>query len=158
MTGYNDARFYGASNTVSYQAPLESAIVWLTSGNKMLFQNNSDITYTGNWNNTAVYGGQIGKYSQSVGDTASFSITGSTIYISSIRLATNAGGAFNVTVDGIDQGTYSCSGLANTCSQLGYAPFLVRITGLSDTTHNVVITHTVEGTIYLDFAATPTAG
>lgn len=157
LTGFNDMRYYGMTNVPQYKASLYSAAVWIASGNKVLGQSGS-VSYTGTWNNIAVYGGAIGKYSQAIGNTATFSITGSVIYISSIMLATSAGGTFSVTVDGTVIGTYSCSGMVNTNSMISYAPFLIRIPGLTNTSHTVVITQLTAGVIYFDFAATPVSG
>lgn len=156
MSGYNDLRYYGANYT-DWQNALESAVAWLGNSTKMKAQG-SGMTYTGTWTNTAVYGGAIGKFSQTVGNTVSFGFTGSILYISSIRLTSAAGGTFDVNIDGTDYGTYSCTGFVDCDSGLGYSPFLVRLTGLANTTHTVTLTQNGAGTIYFDFAAVPNSG
>lgn len=156
LTGFNDARYYGLS-TNSYQGALESIIVWLTSGNKILLSDPS-VIYTGIWHDMEIYGGKRGKYSQYVGNTLTFSISGPIIYISAIRLASQYGGSFEVTIDGIRKGIYDCNGFEDSYSKLGYAPYLIRFDGLTNSDHKVVIKHIIPGFIYLDFAATPTRG
>jgi phospholipase/lecithinase/hemolysin len=116
--------------------------------------NSSDVTYTGSWVVTPVYKG-LGKYSATQNDYLDVNVTGDVIYIASIN-QTGAQGTFSVYVDDVLKGSYSCSGGVTSGSGTGrtYSPFLIRLTGLSNTLHEIRINVTsVSGNVYFDWIA-----
>ena len=141
LPGFNDARYVGtnASQQSAYRLALYAAVAHLAIPNsKKLKATAAGITFAGTWatNPTRSYG----KYTSTLNDTATFSRSGDTVYISTVQQLGN-GGLLNVTVDGVDKGTYSLmQAVANggAVSTMNYMPMLIRITGLGDGVHTVV--------------------
>jgi len=148
MTGANDVTYYGADadKQANYKSIIDASIAWLNIpiNNKILGQSTA-ITYTGSWSNAAYYNAAISKVSTTNGDNASFTISGSVIYVAYTMLDGNAG-QMSVTVDGISQGTLNNYGQNNstiaTFNGVNYGSGLKRISGLSNTSHTVSITVT----------------
>jgi hypothetical protein len=152
LTGFNDMRYYGAP-PADFEQILQSAIVWIASGNKIKGQDPTAWTFTGNWGAAGAYGGAMTKYTSDNGATMSCTITGSVLYLSYTKINTGVGGSFNLTIDGVDYGTFNCFGNTATYSNLGYNPCLIRIPGLSNTAHTVVITNLTSKDIFIDYIA-----
>lgn len=165
MIGTNDERIYcpspcssSASATIQgyYKSGLEALIAYLATPVKHTGRDGS-VAYAGpGWTNTAVYG--IGENSNHNGDTATFSVAGSVIYLGMIQ-QDNAPGAFSVTVDGTVAGNFSTltSGLGPTVNGVTYGAQLIRIGGLANVAHTVVIAVTslsgAANRVYLDWYA-----
>jgi lysophospholipase L1-like esterase len=152
LTGYNDMRCYGtdATKQATYSATLASALAWLALPESHKVRGTSAaVTYTGAW--TAIAQGRVGKYSATAGATASFSLTGTTIYVSYLRY-TGTAGNFTVTIDGGAPVTVSANVGVTDCVSRAFSEGLYRVTGLSAGAHTVVLTQ-VSNTLYFDWAA-----
>jgi lysophospholipase L1-like esterase len=157
LCGYNDMRCVGTdTGKQSYFGDTVYALsVWLTvpDSDKITAQS-SGVTYVGSWSDSAYYGGRLGKFSSTNGDTAAFVTKGSVAYIVISRTTATASGQFSVTVDGIDKGVWDCYGAPAPVSGLEYAPCLIRVAGLSSGSHSVVLTVVSSGgDAYFDWAA-----
>ncbi len=147
--GSNDVGSYlaDANKQSNFSAMNMAAAVYLAipNINKIKGQAGSGITYTGSWTNSTYYGGAISKQSATNGDTVSFSVSGTTIYIAYTLLDGN-GGTANVVVDGGAPIAISCFGAGGTAiattNGLTNGSALLRIAGLSAGAHSVVITVT----------------
>jgi lysophospholipase L1-like esterase len=136
MLGTNDERIYGtnASKQEFFRNGLAALAVRAASNTTNAV---SGGTYSGTWYNTVAYG--IGRYSLDQGSKLTFTVHGPVIYIGYIKQMNNEG-EFTVKVDGALKGTYSCGAVGiTTYKGLKYGPQLLRIAGLSDTTHTVEI-------------------
>jgi hypothetical protein len=121
-----------------------------------------DVIFGGTWADHNYWGagdqypygaGLVGKTSTQLGDTVTFLASGRAIYVCSIALVGSSGGQFSITVDGEDKGTYDCFG-AYGGKGSAYMPQLIRIGGLTNTEHNVVVTITSSsGTVFFDWGA-----
>lgn len=150
LTGFNDARFYG-SCVQSYIDALQSSIVYLSCSNLVKAINMGG---SGGWNITGVYGGNLGQYTSTLNNYLYTIITGSVIYICGIKLI-NGAGTFNVNIDGTIYGPYSCNGFQNTYSNISYGPFVIRIAGLTNTAHSVIISSNGDGNTFINYIASP---
>jgi hypothetical protein len=153
LLGYNDMRNYGTSapGQLTFSDTLTDALAWLAipDAAKIRGQAGSGITYTGTWINSA-YGG-LSKSTVTSGGTAAFSLTGSTLYIDYTKLAGTAG-TFTVAVDGAVVGTVNANAGATDGNGRTYSTGRLRVTGLTNTTHAVVLTQ-LTGTLYFNWAA-----
>lgn len=137
--GFNDNAWIGDDPEMqeSYKAGLLAAAAYAAIPDKIP---DASITYSGTWSTNLLR--PYGKYSATVGNSASFVAQGTAIYISTIQHTGN-GGMLQVSVDGIDMGTWN---LARTvpnggaASALTYMPYLIRIGGLKPGKHSVVAT------------------
>jgi hypothetical protein len=140
MTGYNNHRYYGTNSTYldTYDQALPAALAYLSIPNvNKVF--GYDWNRVGTWSATTTYATTTGYWTTTLGDSASATVNGDTIYFGATRVGT--GGSFTVNVDGTNYGTYSCSGVTTTYTDLRrYAPFLVRIPNLQNGLHNVTVT------------------
>ena len=89
------------------------------------------------------------------GSTATFTVTGSTIYLSTVMQATyGSGGAATLTVDGASNSAILLfNGYGSENIAEGPLTALSRITGLSSGPHTVVVTCSGAGTVELAWAA-----
>jgi len=160
LTGVNDMRNFGTDNAglAYYQDALYAALAWLAVPDGEKIKGAGDnVVYTGVWDNTPFYN-RIGRRSSRRNDTAAFTVSGATIYIGSVAWFGGTG-AFSVTVDGTEKGTWSCSTTRKPASGAGYAPFLVRLTGLASGPHRVVLTVASDaGDVCFDWAAGTAGG
>lgn len=155
--GFNDMRAKGLTHIDKFSRMLCSALAWMAiPRSKILLAQSGSVTYSGSWSNTSYYGGTIGKYSAETGASATFSLTGGTIYIDLLQDMNSTRG-ISISVDGIDKGTYYGYDFVPTDNtRLTYGPSLVRFTGLSETAHTVVLTVTAgSGNAYFNWAASP---
>ena len=139
-----------------YAKGLLAVSAWLTipDTDKKRANRAGDITWSGRWSYHPGYGGAFGKCTIRQNDMATFVCKGTTVYIATIGGHGNTG-QFSVTVDGASKGTYDCSpSYALADSGLGYTPKLIRIDGLANTDHTVVVTKSNSGGfVALDWAA-----
>lgn len=156
----NDAYIFQLDqNALNHFKPgLMAVLAWLAIPNSMKVLGNSTIPiYMGTWTVIQDHA-NIGKWSQVQGDTASFQLTGTTLYIATLVLSGSAsgGGSLKITIDGNDYGTYTQQGApsygANSNGGATNTPFLIRIPNLTDSVHNVVLTNLNGGYIYFEWA------
>ena len=151
LSGFNDMRAWGTlqNGLDTYEGTLRTMLVWLaTPAAKMKF--GQSMSTSGSWTalTTSVYPTNIGIYSSQVGATATATVYGSVVYVTSIKLG-SGGGAFNVSVDGVSHGPYSCSGAQTTPKGQFYAPFVVRLDGLDEGLHTVTVSVTSAANTYV---------
>jgi hypothetical protein len=131
----------GAGAISQFQKSLTAMAYWL-AGTKALATSGA-WSYTGTWNATPFYG--LGKYTQTNGATASFTITGDVLAFQHVLCDSNAA-TITVKSDGVVVGTFPCVGdqtIFRGGSTPIYAPALRRISGLGVGTHAIVITANV---------------
>jgi len=112
----------------------------------------SSVAYSGTWVDMA----HNGRMARDNGATATFSFEGATLYIVSERVSRQSG-QFTVAIDGALYGTYNCYGNLPTPLGRTYAPFLIRIAGLTAGSHTAVITKSAGDGVYFNWAAVPGA-
>ncbi|MFZ2199112.1 MAG: SGNH/GDSL hydrolase family protein [Thermodesulfovibrionales bacterium] len=159
LPGYNDMRHHGATEQAmdEYEKKVMNFASWLTTTNKFLGQDTTNISYTGTWNNVTIYSGvtNLTRYSNTQNNTAQATVNGKTIFIGYTALTTGSGGSFSVMVDGMAYGNFTSYGALDDFWGLGYAPFVIRISDLSDGPHSVLITVTSEtdtsNKVYIDW-------
>ena len=154
LTGFNDARFFGLSGIALRVSSAQSLAAWLAipEANKARGQNLSRWSYGGAWSNGVAYGGNLARFSASANATASITLNGSSIYIATTCVSGGTG-VFGLTVDGISQGSFNCFGNGVAYSGRAYHPRLLRVAGLTNTAHTVVVTNTNGGNVFVDWAA-----
>lgn len=154
--GVNDMDFYYTD--VDKQAIFANehlaTIAYLSiPDNKKILANSSSVTYTGTWTNGKY---SISKQTSGNGNTATFSITGTTVIVST-TVGDGLTGGFTIKIDGALQGTYTngtvASMITNNGSGINYGPSIKIFTGLSNTIHTVVITTTNANAVFFDWAA-----
>lgn len=143
MYGTNDERVYGtdAAKAGYFRASMQAHAVWLGNATRTIGQS-SAISYSGTWTNLSAYGDAIAKRSDQNGASASATIAGDVLYLTTLQqdIAT---GAFTVTVDGALKGTYSTAAPGiNTVSGTSFGTRLIRISGLGAGPHSIVVTVT----------------
>jgi hypothetical protein len=146
LTGLNDMRNYGtnAIGQQQYQDTLYALASYLTvaQSSKVLA---SASTTVGSWTTSAVYT-NMGLSTSTGGDTLTATVTGTVLYIVSVESA--SGGSFTITVDGASKGTFSTKRWAlNGGNGTTTGLYRVRIGGLSNTAHVVVVTAVGDGPI-----------
>ena len=158
MVGLNDARQYGndIDKLAAFKAAHAELVAWLAipAAGKVTARN-AAITYVGTWANDA-NNGNIAKKSSTVGDTASFSANGRTIYIGARLANGNSDSDFTVKVDGVLQGMFSCDAVATITTQNAqtYCSQLIRIDDLDEGDHAIEIEVVGSGgTVYLEWVS-----
>ena len=146
LLGDNDVKHFGsdANAPICFERNLYSYLVKLTvPSSELLYAQDESIEYTGNWISGDEGWGNHAKYTEEIGATATFSASGSIIYIDTLQADGHTTG-FNVNIDGVDKGTFNGSIFKSTIlgKRAGryYAPYLLRFDGLENTTHKVVLT------------------
>lgn len=156
MLGVNDERIYGVNSTTLsyYRRGLQCLAAYLGLGIKQYGITSG--TYTGTWVNTTPYG--IGKNSATNGSTATFTVTGTTVYLGMIQQDA-APGNFDVKIDGTTVGSFTTqtTGLGPSVNGISYGAMLLRFPGLSSGAHTVqiIVTSATAGanTVYIDWVA-----
>ena len=74
------------------------------------------------------------------GDTATINLSGPVIYLCFLRFADGTGKSVGIKIDGVSHCPISTDGGSLTYLGLRYAPMLVRIEGLTDAPHEIVLT------------------
>lgn len=165
MIGTNDFNDYtvdpNPARLTYFQDADADELAWLAlpSSAKVL-GTSSAVSYAGNWATTSAIGPGygIGSISTTNGDSATFQVAGTSIYVGTLVQNGN-GGEFSLTVDGVPRGSYHCYSdiPIHTLSDREYAPKLIRFSGLQPGPHTVTMTTTsatsVSNRVYLDWAA-----
>lgn len=145
MLGTNDQRTY-TTNTYkqgAFKVGHMALAAWLAIPNARKQKGQAKDSETGTWTNVSVYGGTLGRQSIVNGSTITFTAYGTVVYVATI-LQNSITATFTVSVDGVVKGTYQCmpgnSTTITSVNGLTYMPALVRIPGLSEGSHSVVIT------------------
>jgi hypothetical protein len=125
------------TNTTALVNGLQAMVVWLAlpaSAKQTILA--GQITKTGSWSSADSFG-QVGNanFSNSVGATASATVTGTTVYLAGY--VAGGYGTGTVTIDGVSKG--SVSFLGSVLSGTVY-PVAFRFSGLSSGSHTVVLT------------------
>lgn len=145
LTGVNDMRNIGtnAAQQTIYRNALQAALTWMAipDANKIKGQNTTAIAYTGAWAPTVSYGGALSQQSAALGATATVSVYGTTVYIGTIAQVSNTS-TFSITIDGTSYGTFTTASTLTTLQGRTYQPAVIRISGLTELSHTVVITTT----------------
>ncbi len=152
LTGYNDMRYFGAT-TAHWEQSLRAVLAWLATSTKYTAQS---LAATGAWTNVSSTVNPIGRWSATAGSTLTATTRGAVVYVGSIQ-QTNLTGSFLVSVDGVDYGPYQTQGGTTYAGGKNYGPVLIRIDGLADTTHSVVV-KVLSGRVYCDWIGHPTPG
>jgi len=139
LLGANDITFVigAAANQTVYTNALSCILAWLAipAASKA---SGASITYVGaGWSSFTEFG-LAGKFTAASGNTASATVSGTSVYIAG--WTSGDYGSFAVTVDGISQGSFTLAPAGNTMSSVVY-PYLCRVSGLSAGSHTVVITN-----------------
>lgn len=173
--GANDQRVYGTgSNKLQVFQEGQAALLAFLSiptTAKFIATDTTNITYSGIWGSSAAWSGFTGRVSQTPASTATWKASGSTLYIGTI--VQRAAGfpniaTYTITVDGGTPTTYSSDPGFDILTVLGktYSPRLIRIAGLSEGEHTVILTVATipdaSSAVYLDWVAgsggVPTGG
>jgi lysophospholipase L1-like esterase len=161
LAGYNDMRYFGSDAAAladnGQEVRFGCAALAVPAANRVTY-NGGSVTYGGSWTNTALLGGLT--YSTTSGNTAGFSVTGTTIVIATCR-SIGAAGNMTVTVDGSVVQTYSCfrasanspGTTATPATARTYSGGLIIITGLTNTSHSVVLTNASNNAVFFLWAA-----
>lgn len=157
--GYNDMRYFGTdSNGIeTFKRLLRSAVAWVSRIATDCYQmSNGAWTMVGSWSSLTI-NGLATKYSSTVNDTASISVTGTAVTVAYIsHFGLGDGGTFEVKIDGnivaasIDTDFGSSSGYGGG-SPTQYAPMALRYGGLSAGAHTVLITVKSAAVVQLAF-------
>ena len=173
MIGTNDGTFWGANSgqVQTWHTVYQAELAWLAmpSRAKTLGQNTALIAYAGSggshWATSATFGGSFSEQTQTLSDTATFSVWGRCAYVAYGIDSATTGGTFTITVDGTSYGTFFSQGAGQTGTipaRLGatHGSAMARICGLSLTAHNVVVTITsatsASNVVWLDWVGQPT--
>ncbi len=161
MVGTNDNWIYNSNvyKQEAFRLFHQAATAYLATPNKLLAQS-AAITYAGTWTNAPRYGGAMGKTTAANGATATFTVYGRAVYVAYLMENLNAG-TFSVSVDGVTVGTYygltsGPPGAVSITTNIGttFGSALLRVGGLSDGQHTVVVTKTsAGGTLELHWVA-----
>ncbi len=108
MIGTNDGTFWGTGSgqVQTWHTVYQAELAWLAlpARAKTLGQNTAAITYSGSggthWAASAAFGGALSQQTQTLGDTATFSVWGRCAYVAYGVDSVNTGGTFTLTVDG----------------------------------------------------------
>jgi hypothetical protein len=159
--GINNMRVSGGSATLlKYFQESHAALLAFAAipNSKKIMATDARISYTGTWSSNDTYAnGVSNRFSITQNDTASFTITGSVLYIGLTMVETKTG-EVKVTVDGVDKGIYSCAA-AGITTPLGqsFGPKLIRIALPQSGRHEVTLTITSatgsNNNVFLDWVA-----
>jgi hypothetical protein len=152
LAGFNDLRNYQAvaAGQQTFSGALQALTAWLAiPATKRKKAQESGVTYVGGWTNGANYGGALVKLSSTVGNTATFSFSGSAFIVGHTRLPTGTG-SFTISIDGGAAITVTGANAIASLQGRTYAPAISIITGLAETFHTAVITVT-SGSVNLEW-------
>lgn len=170
MVGANDQRTYltDADKLTFYKNALRAHLVWLAVPHALKTLGNTTTgtlykpTYTGaGWADTTAWSGaEYGKNTTGSGESVSFPVYGTTIYVTTITQynAGNYTATYAVTIDGASQGSFEVRPGNNanitTVNTKTYAERCHRFTGLASGAHTVVLTRSAgTGPLYFEWAA-----
>ena len=156
--GTNDllAHGAGAAAVEVFSSSVSALALWL-AGNKSVA---TGWSFTGSWSTT---GTTPGKYTTSAGATASGSFTGDVLLLGyTISDLVSSMGRFTLSVDGVNQGTFSCAAGSSTARNIdtnSYAPALIRLAGFGAGAHTFLITALDAGKIvFVDWVSSGSNG
>ena len=154
LTGYNDMRYFGtdANGLETYQRTLRAGVAWISRAYADCFQaNHGGWAYTGTWTSASVCG-LVTKYSNTSGDIAQISVTGTAVTVAWIsRFGLDDGSTFTIKIDGATVATVDSNFGSDSGYQAGaslrsrYAPMALRFDGLAAGAHTVTLTLTSAG-------------
>lgn len=155
-TGINDERVYGTdANRLRIMADAESALVaWLAlpESQKIRMASAAPALTGSGWTLTQVYG--LGRRSNMVGDTATVTIAGRTLYVGVLQQDGQTGAA-DLYIDGRYITSITCYGqggaLIATQNGTSYTAKLIRVPNLPAGSHTVSIVNRSGGLVYLDW-------
>ena len=150
LTSVNDMRGINTNSTAqaAFGTELYAVIPWLATldSNKAKGQGGSvPVTYTGTWNLPTSGAGTFTQTTcmnaTTVGSTASFSVTGTVVYVASLQQQGNAS-TFGITIDGTNEGTFKSSTVLPTTGSYNrsFGPYGLRFAGLGGGAHTVILT------------------
>lgn len=157
LTGYNDVRFFGtdANGMETYKRVLRSAVAWMSRQVSDCKQGSTG-AFSGSWTTTVINGVST-KFSSTIGNTATYVVSGRSVTLSYLsHFGAADGGTFSVTIDGvvmqtgIDTNFGSSSGYGGASPTL-YAPMALRWNSLSPGPHTVVVTVTSAAIVQVCF-------
>ena len=149
LLGINDV-FFNPSGTLDLTNWGNAAMANILYGSVVYSDNirarDGAWTLVGTWTNgssgVAVYDNDGTKQTSTVGDTATISVSGTTVYL--VYLAFTSGDvSFNVSIDSVSQGSFSNTGLAQsfTLTNYLYYPVAFRFSGLTSISHSLKVTY-----------------
>ena len=145
MIGTNDQRTWSTDATKrGYFAECHAAMAaWLAIPHAHKSLVSAGATESGAWGTTPIFGGALVRNTGVVGETQTFSTFGRVVYLWTVRQNGNSS-TFTITVDGTMFGPYATTTTVSTGTIAGrdYGLRLIRIPGLSDNAHTVVMTAT----------------
>lgn len=153
--GVNDQRTHpiGAASIGYYVDGLRNHAVWLSSTSKQTARSVGG--ESGSWGDTGILG--IGRYTTVNGSKKSFTLSGSTVYVSMLRVEAGAYGAtYSIKIDGVSMGSFDNNAAGVTSPHTGAYPYterLHRFAGLSTGSHTVEIEKTSGAYLYVQWAA-----
>jgi len=142
--GANDAAKYkdDATKKEFFRRTYRACLAWLKLPDKKTGRGpQAAITFTGTWTDSPSPN-TCGKYTMQQGATGTATVSGDTVYVAlSEGDYVSMGESINVTIDGIDKGTYSVkySGVTTFLNQW-WARSVWKFTGLGAGNHTVVVT------------------
>lgn len=145
MLGTNDHRTYTTdiNKQFYFSQGYAALLAWLAIPDSRKQKGQDATSETGTWTDTSVYGGALGRQSIVPTSTITLKTYGTVAYV--CTLVQNAISAtFSVSIDGVAAGTYQCmpggGATITTINGATFGPALIRIPGLSEGEHTVVIT------------------
>lgn len=127
-----------------------------------IFAQDPTVTYTGDWETSLLYGGNLSKRSRSVGASGYFEVDGETIFVA-YTVNDEAYAAFNVIIDGMSRSVIETKGYgsAPVATYLGASSSssLLRVSGLGPGRHVVQVevmrSWGDQGWVTVDWVASP---
>ncbi len=144
MLGTNDQRFYEESvpKRTAFKVGHAALLAWLAIPDARKQKGQDADSETGTWTDTSsAYGGTLGRQSVVAGSTITFTVYGTVAYFCSI-LQNSIVATFTVSIDGVVRGSFATGPGATITSVNGrtFTPQLIRIPGLSEGSHSLVVT------------------
>ena len=161
MDGINDAQHYTtATQQAAYGAAITEIVSQFAYPSRVHCQDAAMVKVGPAWTPTQLPGMPWhGCYDNNVGDTATTTVSGSTIIVGSIlhdylgslsSYGSHVLGSANVLVDGVLAGSFSSDGWSDDTGATSFGPAAYRFTGFTNTTHTVQIVVT-SGFIYFEY-------
>jgi hypothetical protein len=148
LIGVNDGgRIFNSPQV--WTSALEAAYLWLLTPNKSL-GNSLTTSPSGAWTPDPLY--SSGILTTVNGASAPTEVWGTTVYVIARSLMAN-NPTFSVNVDGVAYGPFTPLVPWETNQHSTFAPYTVRISGLVEGHHSVVVTNKSAGELHIDFIA-----
>jgi hypothetical protein len=151
LTGMNDLRANAsdAGHLATYDGLLRACAVWcsIPDTDKLIGQDAGLTFSAGDWTVHSLYGGTDNSNTTSTdGATITATLHGTAIYICYSNLSGQGdGGTITINVDGVDVSTIDLN--VGNVAPVSFAdwPELIRVGGLADTAHTVIVTANIIG-------------